>query len=47
MELLNNKFPKLDELLCYDRQVKNELGLMNNKLKYFENYIEKYFPLYL
>ncbi|CAD8057633.1 unnamed protein product [Paramecium sonneborni] len=47
LELLNKKFPKLDELLSYDRSVKNELGLMNNKLKYFENYIEKYFPLFL
>ncbi|CAK56265.1 unnamed protein product (macronuclear) [Paramecium tetraurelia] len=47
LELLNKRFPKLDELLSYDRSVKNDLGLMNNKLQYFENYIEKYFPLFL
>ncbi|CAD8150230.1 unnamed protein product [Paramecium pentaurelia] len=47
LELINKKFPKLDELLSYDRSVKNDLGLMNNKLQYFENYIEKYFPLFL
>ncbi|CAK67474.1 unnamed protein product (macronuclear) [Paramecium tetraurelia] len=47
IELLQQIVPKFDELLAQDRYVTNELLLMKNKQSYFENYIEKYFPLFL
>ncbi|CAD8151893.1 unnamed protein product [Paramecium pentaurelia] len=47
IELLQQIVPKFDELLIQDRQLTNQVYLMKNKQSYFENYIEKYFPLFL
>ncbi|CAD8052375.1 unnamed protein product [Paramecium primaurelia] len=47
IELLQQIVPKFDELLIQDRQLINQVQLMKNKQSYFENYIEKYFPLFL
>ncbi|CAD8060498.1 unnamed protein product [Paramecium sonneborni] len=47
IEILQQIIPKYDELLVSDRYVNNQQSLMKNKLLYFENYLEKYFPLFL